>query len=370
MGQTWSIPAVAPVKGFSADADTPVIVVGGGYDPCEDQDAAPNTACTVTTPTAYTRRGNRVYVIDANTGALIREFATNGSVAADITLVDRDFDGFVDHAYAATTTGRIYRIDFVDPTSVSTTRAKENWTISEVGHTAGANRKFLFSPAALASTGKIFLTLASGDRERPLIVNYPFSNPVTNRAYMLIDKFEVRTNPSDGVVTGTPVDMDSSSMANFTSSTSCSEGSPEASGKKGWFFDLTAGTGEQGVTSSAIFGGLVFFSTNRPLPTPPGACARDLGEARGYAVNVLTASGAVGAAGIVCGGERSGVFTGGGLPPSPVTGTVPVDGQPVTVCIGCIDRPTGTGSPINPGQIKPSITQKRSRLYWYKQGDQ
>ncbi len=158
-------------------------------------------------------------------------------------------------------------------------------------------------------------------------------------------------------------------MANFTTATTCSDTSAEALGKKGWFFDLNSATGEQAVTSSAIFGGLVFFSTNHPVPTPPGACAQDLGEARGYAVNLLNASGAVGVAGI-CSGNRSGVFTGGGLPPSPSFGTPSVDGKDVTVCIGCINRDTGSGSIIEPTKQKPSITQKRSRLYWYRKGDQ
>src|SRR5687767_12602936 len=100
-GQTWLTASVALVKGVPTDPNTPVIIVGGGYDTCEDQDASPNTACTAT---GYARRGNRVYVINATNGALVKEFATVGSVPADVTLVDRESDGFVDHAYAADTT--------------------------------------------------------------------------------------------------------------------------------------------------------------------------------------------------------------------------------------------------------------------------
>ncbi len=356
------------VYGFDVtSSSTPVlkIIFGGGYDTCEDQDAAPNTACDPTT-----QRGNAVFVVNAATGALLKSFTTKGSVAADVTLVDRDFDGFADHAYVATTAGYIYRVDFVDPTNVATTRVAADWTINEVAHTTGANRKFLFSPAVLPATGKMFVTLASGDRERPLIVNYPFTTPVVNRAYMLIDTFAVTTNPSTSAVTGTPVDLDSSSMANFTTNTTCSDASAESLGKKGWLFDLNSATGEQGVTSSAIFGGLVFFSTNHPVPTPPGACAQDLGTARGYAVNLLNASGAVGILSGICNGTRSGIFANGGLPPSPSFGTPSVDGKDVTVCIGCINRETGSGSIIEPTRQKPNIAQKRSRLYWYKKGDQ
>ena len=356
MGQTWSTPSVALVKGFSTSPESPVIIVGGGYDTCEDQDASPNTSCTAT---GYARRGNRVYVINATNGALVKEFATTGSVPADITLVDRDFDGFADHAYAADTTGRIYRIDFVDPASPGTVRASTAWTITQVAHTTSGSRKFLFSPGALAASDRVFLSIASGDRERPLIINYPYVTPVTNRAYMVMDEFS-----------GTSVDLDSSSMDDLTSGSSCSTASPLSTGQSGWFIDLNNGTGEQAVTSSTIFAGLIFFSTNRPVPTPVGACANNLGEARGYALNLLNASGAADTLNI-CGGSRSSIFVGGGLPPSPVTGTVPVGpgSRPVTVMIGGVQRTGGASSPIGAQRVTPSITQRRTRTYWYTEGD-
>jgi type IV pilus assembly protein PilY1 len=352
-----------------------VVVVGAGYDTCEDQDAVPNSTCDRTT-----QRGNRVYVLDGDDGSKIAEFATHGSVAGDITFVDRDFDGFADHAYAATTTGRIYRLDFVDPATpgnirTCTSTSLCNWTISEVARTTNGNRKFLFAPAALPGSAKIYLSIASGDRERPLIINYPFprsGNPgVLNRAYMVIDQFS-----------GTPLDLDDSNrFEDLSAGTSCAGGpsdTPEGRGKDGWFINLNASSttdpnanvGEQAVTSSTIFAGLVFFSTNRPVPTPPGACANNLGEARGYALNLLNASGAADTLNI-CGGLRSGIFKGGGLPPSPVTGTVPVGpgGQPVTVMIGGVQRGGGVSAPIGAQRVTPTITQRRSRVYWYTDGD-
>jgi type IV pilus assembly protein PilY1 len=195
---------------------------------------------------------------------------------------------------------------------------------------------------------------------------------VLNKAYMLVDDLSVYTDISISTSftrVGTAVDMDGASMFNATSTDAgCVQGSAESQGKKGWYFNLNNGTGEQGVTSSLIFGGLVFFSSNRPVATPPGACANDLGEARGYAVNLLTASGAVGTEAL-CGGTRSGIFIGGGLPPSPVTGVVPVDGVPVTVMIGGIQRTGGSSSAIGSQRVKPTISQKRSRIYWYRDGD-
>ena len=369
LGQTWSTPTVARIRGYSSDPNRPVVIVGGGYDTCDDQDAKPNTACS----SPYVRRGNRVFVLDGDSGVLIASFATDGSVPADVTVIDRNFDGMVDHAYVADTAGGIYRIDFVTPADPNVALAPGSWTITKIGQTASADaRKFLFSPAALPTTGKVYLALASGDRERPLIINYPYpvtaSAGVLNRAYMLVDNF---------ATTGLPVNLDDTTvMQDFSSGSTCTTPSAEASSKKGWYINLNAASttgpatnmGEQGVTSSLIFGGLIFFSTNRPVPTPAGACAQELGEARGYALNLLNASGAADTLNI-CGGSRSQTFVGGGLPPSPVTGTVPVGDQMVTVMIGGVQRGGGASTSIGAQRVSPTITQRRARLYWYTDGD-
>jgi hypothetical protein len=76
----------------------------------------------------------------------------------------------MDHAYIADTTGGVYRIDFVDPANPGIVLAPAAWTITKIGQMASSGgRKFLFSPAALPTAGKVYLSLASGDRERPLI---------------------------------------------------------------------------------------------------------------------------------------------------------------------------------------------------------
>ena len=354
IGQTWSVPNAAFVAGFGSGT-SPVLIMGGGYDPCEDLDAAVNATC-------LTPKGNKVYVLNADTGAILQTFNTVRSVAADLTLIDRDFDGKVDHAYVADTGGNVYRIDFVNPSTLATINSG-SWTITTIAHTTGANRKFLFGPSALAVGAKVYLALGTGDRERPLITNYPYMAPITNRFYSFFDDFGNADINLD----------DTSKLKDFTTGSDCD--SILNAGNIGWFMDLgTSGrTGEQTVTSSVIFGGTVFFSTNRPLAATPGTCAANLGEARGYAVNLLNASGVVGS-GALCGGSRSGTFTGGGIPPSPVVGTVPVtlpDGttKSINVLIGGIDLTTGGGSPIGAQQPPIPIKQIRSRIYWYPGGE-
>jgi type IV pilus assembly protein PilY1 len=356
MGQSWSVPNVAFVQGYSTT--TPVVILGGGYDSCEDADSA--------APACGAPKGNKIFVLDANSGSLIKTFDTDRSVAADVTLLNRFFasvsgNSMVDTAYAATTGGSMYRIDFVNKTS-GAALGSGAWTITKIGHTSGSGRKFLFGPAAVPLGTKIYLALGTGDRERPLINNYPYTGSLQNRFYMAIDD-----------LTDNDLNLDGGSMTNFTADTDCS--TVLASGQRGWFMDEAEGRGEQTVTSAVIFGGTIFFSTNRPIPTTPGTCETNLGEARGYALNLFNASGVIGT-GALCGGERSGTFIGGGIPPSPVVGQVPVTipggggaTKLVDVLIGGIDLKTGTGSPIGAQRPPIPIRQIRSRIYWFPQGE-
>jgi type IV pilus assembly protein PilY1 len=353
IGQTWSTPAVATAQGFNSGND-PLVVLGGGYDACEDADTS--------TPSCASAKGRKVYVLDANDGSILQSFNTLRSVAADVTLVDRNFDGHVDHGYVADLGGNLYRIDFVNPVTLGPLAAG-SWTITHIARTndpttnPGAGRKFQFAPSALPGKDRVYLALGSGDRERPLEVNYPYIDSIQNRFYMFVDDF----------LAAAPVDLDGPALTDFTTNTTCP--AVMGSGSSGWRMDLNNGRGEQTVTSAAIFGGLVFFSTNRPVATTPGQCAANLGEARGYAVNLLNASGAVGTEEL-CGADRSGLFIGGGLPPSPVVGSVPVDGKQITVVIGGIQRTGTASSPIAAQRVRPTITQRRTRLYWYQHGDQ
>jgi len=227
------------------------------------------------------------------------------------------------------------------------------WSITQIARIqGGTGRKFLSAPAVLATKTSVYVAIGSGDRERPLMANYPYMERVQNRFYVFIDAMN---GPY-------PVDLDGSELTNFSASTSC--GSVLAAGSRGWFMDLSGGRGEQVVSSATLFGGVAYFNTNRPLAPPSGTCAANLGEARGYAVNLLNASGAVGTTGI-CGGQRSGVFTGGGLPATPVAGVVTVAGRPTTVLVGAVQRGGGPSAIMNAQRISIPSTGRRERIYWY-----
>jgi Tfp pilus tip-associated adhesin PilY1 len=363
IGQTWSTPQVARVNGYtSSGTNLPVIIVGGGYDTCEDSDT--------TTPSCSSPKGSAVNVLDADTGDLLKTFntssATNSgsgpaarSIAADVAMVDTNGDGIVDYAYAADTGGNLYRIDF--PSSAT---SANDWKMTKVAYTnitpSNSYRKFLFAPAVLPYKGDIFVSVVSGDREHPLALSYPYTTPVLNRAYLYLD------DPTRSGAT----DLDGDKMVNESSGPDCNATKVLPGGTNyGWYMDLkaacpssTSGCGEQGVTSSLIFGGMVTWSTNRPTGAAE-TCSTSLGEARGYFVNLLNGSGAIGVTG-TCGGTTSTVFPGGGLPPSAVAATVSVDGKEETILIGAPCKDGTSCAPIQAQKLSPPISSKRSRTYW------
>lgn len=362
IGQTWSTPSVAAsVLGYN----NPVVIVGGGYDPCwEDQNTASPTdnPTGATTPTcSVTEKGAGIYVLDAGTGKELKFFSTARSVAADISLIAVTTIGMVDHAYAVDTGGDIYRIDF-------NSAGPSSWTMSEVAYTNGGGRKFLYGPALLAApNNQIYVALGSGDREHPLATEYPYVSDVDNRFYVFKDRL-ASTSTS-------PLNLDDTTkMYDFSASTTCStQGVLPTSSMSGWFMsydetDEANHEGEQTVTSAVIAAGMVSFSTNHPVPSSQGTCSTALGVANGYWVNLFNASGGISASGASCGGTRYVPFIGEGLPPSPVLATVPVDGSVTQVIIGAAQLSGGASTAISPQAIGPAIVPKRKLIYWKSSG--
>jgi hypothetical protein len=404
IGQTWSTPDVAFIDGYDPNNDdaTPVIILGGGNDPpsvdppvkdtdrgCEDRNEAPATCAD--------GKGHGVYVLDAFTGKLLNSFKTDRSVVADMALLDANFDGKADYAYVVDMGGNAYRIDFVKNDSARSPLAPDDWKIHKIAYTSVGNRRFEFAPALVQATSTtIYLAIGSGDREHPLICQYPFPTDeagtdtcadgvsfpgVANRFYVFTDSLSSTSGAIDiddcagGTMANYTNGLESAKTCESTAATTptadCgTEPILPTSKYKGWFIDLIQnGNGEQTVTSAVVAGGLVFFSTNRPQPPAKNSCKSDLGEARGYSLNLLTAAGNLGKPGQICGGDRSAIFLGGGLPPSPVLATVPIGSEVKTVLIGAVQNIEGGGgiqSEIGAQEKLVNIKSKRRAVYWYK----
>ena len=301
MGQIWAKPTKAKIKTSATDTGTDVLVFGGGYDMCYENEtfqvSVTDTALGACSNISSTR-GNSVYVINAKTGALIWSASNvsnstgasntvstmTNSVVAGVTTLDRDNDGFMDHMYFADLGGQIFRADFtnagfVKPVSTGTASAETSFTNTRVtrvlksaytGTDTKYNYRFYERPVVSFyrndTTNRLFalVNAISGDRSSPL--SKIRDNTKADRLYGIIDSDVTKTNSvfyaSNFTTTGTSggqeiVDLE----ANSTASSNLAElpsaiGTQTTAGytlaqknaainiqkagtKKGWYYPLT-----------------------------------------------------------------------------------------------------------------------------------
>jgi type IV pilus assembly protein PilY1 len=371
IGQTWSSPVVIKANDPGAnsavttdDVVKPMLIMGGGYDDCEDSD--PHT-CASPTADPDTLRGNRVFVLDADDGEVLASFETQRPVVGDVFVISNPTTGRAQWAYAADTGGNIYRISGANANAPIGNTYPDDWTMTRIaalgcddGGTCSANRKFLYAPDVVVepepNSGTHILLIGSGDREKP-VLTYDSAYATDNYFYMVIDR------PTDN--TWLTTDMGDCSVGEICMDDDVmleierDDDNPteaDLSDKKGWFLELAPH--EQVVTSAiTVFGG-VTFSTHIPTVPEPGACSSDLGTANVY--NVRYRNAAPSRPGAL---NRYEEIEGGGLPPSPVAGQVRLDdGTIVPFIIGA-----DPSSPLEGGlPVPPSLaTQPKSITYWY-----
>jgi len=355
IGQTWGSLKTLFASGYGSGT-SPMLISGAGYDACEDYDAlvagGKNHNCTVAAT-----KGNKIFVLDAVTGAVVKSFATDRAVVGDVTVV-RDSAGMAKYAYGADMGGNVYRMVFESGAAAS-------WSITKIASLgcdvpssctdSTANRKFMFAPSVVTLDNVTFyVLLGSGDREKP-VKEYLASKSVTNYFFMLKDTPTDNTwLSSENSNCGANLICKASLLPITTSATPTDA---SLATKKGWYLGLVAT--EQVVTSAVTVFGTVTFSTHQPAITSANACVNNLGTTNVYNINYLNATTANGTA------QRFEQVSGGGLPPSPDAGQVTLDnGQVVSFIVG--------SKPSSPLEFKlppggGSTAQSKSRIYWYIQ---
>jgi len=422
LGQTWSQPKVALVKGYvdGGGNQQPVLIFGAGYDPAEDEEP----------PASITARsmGRGIFILDALTGNIVWQAKGGGGsnecvgtlceladmvypIPSDVTLVDRniaDESGFVDRLYVPDLGGNIWRVD-LEPAGGNTTAATGNtpdtWRVTKFANVGGGGttkRKIFFPPDIVTTNTFDAIMFATGDREHPTRDHKALS--VLNRFYMLKD-----TNVGNSAAGWTPI-VDDSTPTEFDDDPLTAAGSwaqatdPAATGLfnatptlptvasaqptegidptfnatdasfKGFFITLKNAVATKNADGSTTYGPSIENgekSVNAPTttggftffgtntPIPPDPSVCQ--------PNLGTARGY--RINFLTGESKFVVFDGGGLPPSPVAGAVVINGQTVPFLIGG-GNPDGTNpddlSPVG-GQEPPiPITPLRSRIYWYR----
>lgn len=396
LGQTWSAPKVALIKGYcgagitcsAVNLPVPVLIFGAGYDTNQDNPIYP-----ATNEPGADSMGRGIFIVDAATGALVWK-ATYGatpncnipascacagvgvspgictvagmdySIPADITLMDSDFDGYIDRLYAVDVGGNVWRVD-IQREGNTTHNTPDYWRVNKVASLGGTGtlRKF-FYPADVLHVANDDPSLAydaviagTGDREHPLLINTAAADK-QNRIFMLRD---ITGNDGSGLTTIVRGKLVNATNTAYTGLEQ--DSSDGTTTNKGYYIDLL--DGEKVVNAPLTVAGSTYFGTNQP--TSSTSCSGNLGIARGYKLNPLT------------GTKTSVIFAGGGLPPSPVAGvvSVTVTGETtpslVPFIIGGGGDPACVGADCSSalGGSKPTINvpTSRTRTYWYQEVD-
>jgi type IV pilus assembly protein PilY1 len=319
LSQTWSAPTVAKMRINSADRQ--VLVFGMGYDDAKnDSQAAAIEA----------REGRGIMIVDAFTGEVIWQVGNTKttstsylyeenmkySVASDLTVIDRDRNGYADRIYFGDTGGQLWRVDMYD------TDNTYNWRIHRLLKLTGG-QKFLGAPDAAASTEENDLgeqyqideppfdavIISSGNREDP------FDTSVQN--YIIVYK-----DPYQEVVTG---DYETITLDDLADGTVSSQLLSDEKFVNGWYLPLNSG--EKGIGKPAIVNSVVFLNTFQPGAT--NTCSSTLGIARSYQFDYMSGEAVYdqNADSSIGDDDRAIVIEGGGLIPDPVPVIVDIDGK-------------------------------------------
>lgn len=233
IGKIMAKPIFGKVKiGSDLNAIKDVIIFGGGYDMCyEDPTFKLNSSSNqISNCNKSQAKGNAVYIADANSGNLLVSIsgANSGSkninvpsmkhsVVSEITTLDRDNDGLIDHLYFGDLGGQVYRVDLQNGQNVSSTAEINTFVrrVTRVLNTSGDSSSdniskgllnkglqyrfyaqpsvSFFQPDGVGSKRIAVVNIASGDRSSPLSRERKELSEA-NRVFGIIDKDIVDPN--------------------------------------------------------------------------------------------------------------------------------------------------------------------------------
>jgi len=271
LAQTWSKPQIAYIKAFG---DKPLLIFGAGYD--TNKDAAIRSEDNI---------GRGIYIVEAETGkrvwALtpdINGFKGKHSIAADVTTLDSDYDGYIDRIYAADTGGDIWRIDMPG----TSTSEFSHFKLAELGsNKATEDRRFFYKPLVARTIyskvsettidGSTVITrldtpydaivIGSGNRSKPTGTNEK------DQLFMIRDENTVtksyKTNAPDTIVPADLMQMNSDPFGNALDDVDdFVDLEVDLAKFNGWRYEL--GTGEKSLAAATVVGGVAYFTSFTP----------------------------------------------------------------------------------------------------------
>jgi type IV pilus assembly protein PilY1 len=310
LGLSFSQPRVEDLDWGSGTK--PVVLFGGGYDTNKDTRTVDATSGKPTNQAALGTDdtvGNAIYIVDAQTGALVWK-ATQGtsatasydsskltyflaktdmtdSIPSTLTTLDTDNDGLVDRAYVGDTGGNIWRVDMGD-------KDRSNWTVVKLANlgrhfnnTAKTDIRFFHRPDFVQykdGTGAYdAVIVGSGDRANPL------DTTRENWMFMIKDRFTTSGTPPTSVINFDDLaDVTSSTVYNCLK-TSCAT-APDLA--YGWKLQLES-SGEKALATPTTISSQVYFTTYVPADIAAikakNSCDPSEGSGRLYAVSLAKA---------------------------------------------------------------------------------
>lgn len=285
LGQIWSKPTAAKIrltKGSETKkntAATDVLIFGGGYDMSyEDAEYVP----TASKPA----QGNAIYMINAKTGELIWSASKSDnenmihSFTGEITVLDRDNDGLMDHLYAADLGGQVFRADFENARieqfgfeAVSKFGNKDITRILQPNSNDKYAYRFYNRPVVSfyrseggVNNGKIFalVNVISGNRSSPLSTLRD-NNKYANRIYGIIDSDVTSNDLYKNGFKASITELKDSDLVNLADKLGAQPNEKKKTttknlmitgDKKGWYYPLTRFDGYNNVRYNKGVGGM------------------------------------------------------------------------------------------------------------------
>ena len=261
-----STPAIARVRvaGAKQNGEHFVLIFGGGY--------------SAAAPLA----GNRIFMVDAATGHVLwRAEGITSPIAAAVSVLDTDNDGFADRMYAVDVNGSVWRFDIWNgrPSDALVTGGvianlrDPKWAASAAPKFFNAPDVALIQP--LGGAPYYSVSVGSGD---PTSATGSASH---DRFYSIRDREPFDPRPQSSYDAAKPILF--SDLVNISASLDSTHLPFDA---PGWMIEMSA-AGEKIVADSVTVNGVVMFTTFQPSGTA-GSC-EVTGSTRVYAVRVETA---------------------------------------------------------------------------------
>lgn len=308
MGQSWSEPVITLIPGVpagntSAANASPVVIIGGGYNPSNKDGAGVGTDDTT---------GRSVYILNADTGALVYRFGTGASgtqlpgivdsIPNSVAILDSNNDNLTDRLYATDTGANIWRMDLPSASPTSSTSPWTAFKFASLGGSTQATDRRFFAEAAVAQTvftniSQVSVTDASNNTTTSLTYQnipydavtvgtghrpHPLDTTRSDMFFMLQDRNVVTKSFTGATGKEIPAALELTDLYDVTSVAPTTEAQNIAFGsKRGWYYSF-ASKGEKSLSASTIIQGKVYFTSYVPGDNTSANQCLAVGQGRLY----------------------------------------------------------------------------------------